>query len=164
MNIKFRIIIFLAAALLSVQAAAQVNIGYTYDVAGNRIAKYVTTPMAAPEQVEPAFPEYVQAENEKTVNGETENGERINAQTDNVGTEISVYPNPTIDGVTVRTSATDETTTTEIALYNTNGNRLVSRKSKTELTQIDMSKLPAGAYIMKISGNGKTVEWKIIKE
>ena len=65
-----------------------------------------------------------------------------------------VYPNPVVDVVNV---VVDDCT---LSLFSNEG-KLIKR---TEESQMNMSELPSGMYLLEISKEGKSVIKKIIKE
>ena len=79
-----------------------------------------------------------------------------NATADN---HIFVYPNPAKDHVTIAGNKIDKVEILTIA-----GQKIMEKECVNHhITNIDISNLPAGNYIAKISGNGKVVTKKINK-
>lgn len=75
---------------------------------------------------------------------------------------FSLYPNPVTDKITVETSSTP--TQSQLSIMNVNGQQLITRHITEPKTVIDISDLPIGVYIVRLT-NDKTVEvGKIIKE
>ena len=73
---------------------------------------------------------------------------------------VDVYPNPTTGIVELDLS---QSTTHQLSLYSWSGERVISQNISAN-TSIDMSLLPAGVYILRLSGNqGKSVTKRIIK-
>jgi hypothetical protein len=71
--------------------------------------------------------------------------------------KVSVYPNPTRDFVNINTSSKVSTVT----VYSTDGKQLLEDST----SKINISKLPAGVYIMKIYfADGKSSTQKIVKQ
>jgi len=71
----------------------------------------------------------------------------------------SIYPNPTNDGFF--SDAGEKAAT--VSIYNMNGMEMLS-KQVTGKTYIDISTLPQGLYIVKISTHDGTVEQKLVKK
>jgi hypothetical protein len=75
----------------------------------------------------------------------------------------SVYPNPTSDVLTLKVENLDHSTLS-YSLYNMSGKRLENKTLVGNETSIDMSKLVAGTYFLKVTDNDKEVStFKIIK-
>jgi hypothetical protein len=75
---------------------------------------------------------------------------------------MSVFPNPAAERVTIETSAIS--TQSQISIMNANGQQLITCKTSGPKTQIDISKLPGGVYFVRLTNN-KTVEMgKFIKQ
>jgi hypothetical protein len=76
--------------------------------------------------------------------------------------KIEVYPNPSSDYVTIETPLL--TTSGNLTILKLNGQECISRKLTENKIQIDISNLPAGIYITKVSDEtgvkvGKIVKW-----
>jgi hypothetical protein len=75
---------------------------------------------------------------------------------------ISIYPNPAHDYMTVETSFTPSQDL--LSISNLNGQQLITRQITQPKTQIDISYLPSGVYLVRLI-NDKTVEvGKIVRE
>ncbi len=73
---------------------------------------------------------------------------------------LKYYPNPVVDVFTV--TYTDAITSVEI--FNLIGQRVIAEKPNTNTALIDMSVLPAGAYILQVKANGQSQSIKVIKK
>ena len=74
---------------------------------------------------------------------------------------FSVYPNPASDRIYIQTSADIRNFKTE--LYNINGQRIIVKDfSNTNKAEFDISYLPKGIYLLRLSWNGNTTNKKII--
>jgi len=67
---------------------------------------------------------------------------------------ITVSPSPATDFLTVSGLQGNET----LRFYNINGQLLLTRKASSETETVQVSQLPSGIYLMKIS-NGQTMKW-----
>jgi hypothetical protein len=65
-----------------------------------------------------------------------------------IDAELLVYPNPAIDRVTIKSS--DTTPVSSVTVYNMAGVKLLSTSVSKDGT-VNLSRLPAGSYILKIS-------------
>ena len=73
---------------------------------------------------------------------------------------FSFYPNPTSDILHINAAKNIESVT----IYNMLGQQVISSKIGAISSDINMSKLPAGTYLMKVAINGVTKSYKIIKK
>ncbi len=71
--------------------------------------------------------------------------------------EITVYPNPARNIVTVTSTGVINTA----ELYNIQGQKLISRQTNGKKTELDIHTLPAGIYILKV---GEHFVSRIVKE
>jgi PKD repeat protein len=82
---------------------------------------------------------------------------RIEEFTDN----FSIFPNPASNQITIKTGVEDISTAT---IYSMNGAELMSVKLENDETTIDISKLQAGLYIIKVQSGNEFLTQKFIKE
>ncbi len=77
--------------------------------------------------------------------------------------DLSIYPNPTNSGVVMECEGGDATLHYE--LYNMKGQQVLSGRYEGGQLRIDMSKLAAGSYLMRVTNAEKTQygTYKIIK-
>jgi hypothetical protein len=78
-------------------------------------------------------------------------------------TEIKIYPNPTTEKITLEISGWENLQTGIFKLYSLNGQLLQERPVHSSTTEVSLSGLPQGAYILKVRINDRTEDWKIIK-
>ena len=112
---------------------------YSYDAAGNRIMreyKIIYIKKAVLEESQSVLDEH----------------------------EITVYPNPVRSNLEVKVTNLTKDTRTRIQIYDISGRLIYEKESIKETTQIDMSNKTNGAYFMRLSIDGKSTDWKIIKE
>ena len=72
---------------------------------------------------------------------------------------LKIYPNPVRNILTVSYSEN----ITAYKLYNTLGQQLMTKNVNANDTQIDMSSLPAGSYLLEVSAGGKSRMVKLLK-
>jgi hypothetical protein len=77
-------------------------------------------------------------------------------------TQISIYPNPTKGLLTVATSDI-RYPISDIRLYDIFGKMVGQSEIGQSEIVMDISHLPAGAYIMQIAVESEMTSWKIIK-
>ena len=72
---------------------------------------------------------------------------------------VTIYPNPTSDKLTISTPIQSH-----LSILNLNGQELIKQTNLELSTQIDISTLPSGVYIMKLMDEKTLKVEKIIKE
>jgi hypothetical protein len=76
---------------------------------------------------------------------------------------ISVYPNPVLNKTTVSPTGNFSLANKSVYVYNTLGEKVWAHRFYYNIEQVDLSKLPAGVYIM-VCGEGKDrIKLKILK-
>ena len=75
---------------------------------------------------------------------------------------ITVFPNPVMDKVTVRIK--DLEGSAAIRVFDMYGRMVMQQSSSQPLTQLDVSKLSSGIYLIKVMNGGKESTMKIVKE
>ncbi len=75
--------------------------------------------------------------------------------------EASIYPNPVKDVMKVDVKSSD---ISFIEIYNLAGSRILSKKVDQGITNIDVSSLSKGMYMVSLKGSGKLYNGKFIKE
>ena len=73
-----------------------------------------------------------------------------------------VYPNPATDNLTL--SLPSVTLKTEITIYNTLGEKMVESTTSIEKTELDISKLVSGVYMLEAKQGNKIIRQKFIKQ
>ncbi|MCX7697665.1 MAG: T9SS type A sorting domain-containing protein [Bacteroidales bacterium] len=73
---------------------------------------------------------------------------------------VSIYPNPVKDQLYVNLNSGNY----QLYIYNTLGNLVLSKEANGGMNVVDMSKLPAGLYIINVTGSGSNVVKKVIKQ
>ncbi len=74
---------------------------------------------------------------------------------------LNLYPNPASEKVTI---ITDMTEPSVISIYNLQGQILMRQKIQQGKTDIDISELAKGVYILRLYSNARTEAGRIIKE
>ena len=78
---------------------------------------------------------------------------------DNVIEGFSFYPNPTNGTLNLDSVESIE----DVAIYNLLGQQVLAQSVDATSTQLDTSSLATGAYLMKVTVNGQTGTYKVIK-
>ena len=76
---------------------------------------------------------------------------------------IKIYPNPTTNIINIEFTS-QNSTFVKCKLINVIGSTVFNQNLKDGKTQIDMSYLPAGIYILKVETTNKVYDYKIVKQ
>ena len=76
--------------------------------------------------------------------------------------QTTVYPNPTTDKIAIKLMNNNKVD--EYRIYATSGQQVAAGKNLRSDQQIDLSKLPAGLYILQIKVDDQLITHKIIKK
>lgn len=138
--------LFIAALLFStVQGYSQLYM-FSYDAAGNRTTrKYSINGMS------------IMKEEEET--GEASPYSRMMSSH-----QITAQITSTEGEVVIKVTPLDSDTQGMIAVYNMNGVQLLKVQIREEETSINLYGQPAGTYVLRVTVNGTTESWKIMKE
>ncbi|MDL2323155.1 T9SS type A sorting domain-containing protein [Bacteroidales bacterium OttesenSCG-928-A17] len=125
---------------------SQTTVRFTYDKAGNRTSRVIDmSQLRSSDSIEETEEEPVIFE------------DRI------AETSIKIYPNPTEGMLKIEIYNLPAEEKANIHLYDLSGNRILSKESDS-VTDIDITRQPAGVYVMVIVLGDKRTEWKIIKK
>lgn len=82
----------------------------------------------------------------------------------NINLEFSIYPNPTVDFLTLKVDNVDTSTLT-YQLFDMDGKLLEKNKLSSNITSIKLEEFPKSTYLLNVTNNQKTVKtFKIIKK
>ncbi|MBU0765160.1 MAG: T9SS type A sorting domain-containing protein [Bacteroidetes bacterium] len=76
---------------------------------------------------------------------------------------IELFPNPTKGSVMVRLTGFDPAEPVYMEVFGHSGQVIAGKKEMEKDNVIDLSRHPAGNYILRIRSGGGTTEWKIVK-
>lgn len=107
---------------------------------------------------------------EDSINGPTGWNQRniVDWVNESMGTEeldmiqTTVYPNPTTEKIAIKLMNNNKVD--EYRIYATSGQQLITGKNLNSEQSIDVSKLPAGLYILQIKVDDQLITHKIIKK
>jgi len=137
----------LLTVLVSVQAHAQTNYGFTYDACGNRLTRAV-----------------IQLKSAKIPSDTLTAKQAPNALFDKIGLQQTrIYPNPTKGLLRIEFPELSKQDAT-IRLYSSSGKLIIQKPGASAGNEIDLSSYPMGFYIMTLQVGENKKEWKIIKE
>ena len=78
--------------------------------------------------------------------------------------DLTIYPNPTHENLTISTQSANNNPLTELMLYNTQGKLLYKDKNNNNTNTINMSMYDKGIYLLIIMIEGNRKEFKVIKQ
>ena len=169
MNRKFIFLMLFAIPLICV-AQRQLVLSYDYDASGNRVLCKTINIIprdSLPEELPspPAPPE-----NQPLTSTSTSLTPNLTPQSAEyfvetiAQTEIKIYPNPTTEKITLEFSGDVRVENFRpLQLFSLSGQLLQEHPVHSPTTTVSLAGLPKGVYILKVSVNGVTEEWRVIK-
>jgi hypothetical protein len=171
-----RIIFLLCFAVpLFCMAQSQLARMYDYDASGNRTTCVVInlSPPKAPENPPDTTEVEVMSDELRVTSDELQvASDELQVTSDELyfvermgNVEIKIYPNPTTEKITLEFSGIVETRLiASLRLYSLNGQLLPEQPVHSSSTVVSLAGLAKGTYILKVQINGRTEDWKIIKQ
>jgi YD repeat-containing protein len=176
--------IFFLVSLMLLQTIALLSqrVEFTYDDNGNRLTRTIIIEQLKSNSVQ--FPvldsKSLKTSKNLTTEGEVSNipegedlsdskakrNERIaNASAISEDNEIItiVYPNPSNGLIKIDISNMPMSSKNEMRLYNLSGLELIVNRNFDSHTEIDISNLQDGIYILRIKINERVFDWKVVK-
>lgn len=132
--------LLMATLMLSSVVYAQ-RVTYSYDAAGNRIARTLST-------------ESLQAQRNMAMGG----------LSSSLGQKVIISPNPTEGLLYVRILSLSENDLCQMSLTNLSGQTVAEREVHAAQTEINLSSYPSGCYLLSVVINGEGITYKIIKK
>jgi hypothetical protein len=150
---KILLIISLFCALQTVQPQIQ----FAYDEAGNCVLKYKTVVMSAPRANAPS-------NNAPDTDESVQSSDNVKVE-DMIGNiKITLFPNPTKGLLQLEFENKSAETTVNYTLTDINGKYIAGGKRADNPLNLNLSNYAAGAYLLRITINGKKEIYKIIKQ
>ena len=157
---KKTITILAMLMLLQVSVSAQ-NIHFQYDAPGNRVKRWISQPIAPPQ-------------NNPSANNNTVISDDVNSLiSSNTSTSLSkltegdikVFPNPVQDKLNVQFTGSADAEGCSLQIYDGAG-KLFSREAELKNNnEINMQQAKTGTYfLIIINKEGKRLYWKLVKE
>ncbi|PKP24140.1 MAG: hypothetical protein CVU03_13545, partial [Bacteroidetes bacterium HGW-Bacteroidetes-2] len=84
----------------------------------------------------------------------------ILSTSDNTIEGFTFYPNPTSDVLNVKANSTIDT----ITIYNTLGQQILNKTIGATTSQLNVSNLTTGVYLIKVISEGQTGTYRLIKK
>ena len=131
------------------------TIKYTYDPAGNRVARRVIY-LPDEKKADKNNPDIL-SENSQA------NEQNQDAFQHNLGeSQIKVFPNPTRGKIMLEITGSNKNAS--VSVFDMSGKMVYSKKQFGSSGQIDLSRQPNGVYVMKVLVGDKVSEWEIVKQ
>ncbi len=152
---------------------AQPAFKFSYDASGNRIKRELidlSDPYEepGPEEPEPDFmvlenpdnfePDAIRTEQYDSKGKSLLSEQEVNAQ------QVTVYPNPTADRVTIAIPAEKLQARGSWSIFSASGKLIKSSKVIEEQVNISLKNEAPGYYILKLINGTETREWTILKD
>lgn len=139
---------------------------FAYDDSGNRKSRNLVTEPLKSGTVN--FPVLNPKDLELSKGLESVESKRIESkasiETEEGKINTLIYPNPTSGILKIEILNMPLGSKTEARLYDLSGNELIVRKNLELLSEITVSHLKVGIYILRVRVNEKLFDWKVIKE
>jgi hypothetical protein len=116
---------------------------YSYDLAGNRYFRHQGT-----ISCKKAVPE--------------DSNLKYTADLDQC--KVTIYPNPTKGLLKISLDGLKADLPSELSLYTMNGSMVKTMSPVNSYIEFDLTNHPFGVYFLRITANGKTTEWKVVRE
>ncbi len=157
---KLKIIIIAVLAVASLSSLAQ-DIEYYYDAAGNRITRKLIPPDPQVSPIEELGEETTAETESKT---EVEVKSQPEVYNDLVAEkQFKIYPNPTRGKLKIDMLNYSWDTQGSIQVFDLTGRLVKQIENLNSSMELDITKEPAGSYIMIIIIGNEKSEWKIVK-
>ena len=167
LNSQLSVALLLTVFLLyCTQAEGQTS--YGYDLSGNRISRVITLPSQTSSAVssadpltEPPADPVVEPVEEQSMEQSPEQQVYSEMLKD---FSVLIYPNPTKGELTVKIQGLAEEQTAVLRIYSASGSLILQKTGVRDMEYLDISHQPAGIYLLKITSEDTSTEWKIIKQ
>lgn len=146
-----QIILWLYLLLFPILSFGQEKIGYSYDAAGNRVKREIVL-----------LVKKTKSKHGIAKSGTHDLSDRLSGHT------VTVSPDPSGGSVTVRLSNLSSSDRCTVAAYTTQGAEIISSQPAAgngyAVVRVDLSRQPAGVYLLKITVNDNTSTWKVTRK
>ncbi len=149
-NVNKHALLLVFTIIISINSISQTT--YQYDENGNRTSRIIN--MGKDLQTTANFNDSLQGEPELPKPLQETLGEAT----------VKIYPNPTQGLLILESQGFDMDKLPEYEVYTLSGSLLMRVEAMENRQQIDLSKEPAGIYLLRIKSGALQREWKIIKQ
>lgn len=168
MKTKKSITILAMLMLLQVAVSAQ-NIHFKYDASGNRVKRWISQPIAPPQNNPSANNNTAIADDVNSLISSNTSTSLNNPASTSLSKltegDIKVFPNPVQDKLNVQFKGSADAEGCSLQIFDGAG-KLFSREAVLKNNnEINMQQAKAGTYFMIIiNKEGKRLYWKLVKE
>ena len=168
MKKKFICLLWLTLPLFCMaQLGSSLSFKYEYDDAGNRVLRKIIN-IGEPQSAPHAPQDSMTNDDSHTADRSPQTAYRLPLTAEYfveriAQTEIKIYPNPTTEKVTLEIAGWETLQTGGFKLFTLNGQLLQERPVHSISTEVSLSGLSKGTYILKVHINNQIEDWKIIK-
>jgi hypothetical protein len=162
-----KIILFLWFAIPVFCMAQKLEVRYEYDASGNRVSRktiVLEEPKTAPSAPQDSTLVANELEPFTTLMTQDLATEPEYFVEKIAQVEIKIYPNPTTEKITLEISVWENLQTGTFKLFSLTGQLLQEQPVHSATTTVSLAGLPKGTYLLKVSINNRTEDWKIIKQ
>lgn len=140
-NLKTKFLLF-SLLSCSLGLSAQTKISYSYDAAGNRVKREIVMSKTQNQakQTSASFSDMV------------------------ADRQIKISPNPTKGNLRIEVADGTTVEKGEVEVYSLGGIKITSAPIYNKVAVVDISQSANGIYILRVSIDGSSTSWKIIKE
>lgn len=121
-------------------------VSYTYDANGNRVARILS--VEALESMQKSVPD----------NSDTE------ASANEISSDVLIYPNPTTGMLKVEIRGDSNWEYIDYSVFSFDGDLLFLNRAQPPLFEIDLTAIPDGTYVLKLTIGLKVSSFKVIKQ
>lgn len=131
------------------------GIEFSYDPSGNRVSRTIFLPNLKSATINNTNESFFESQDVK---------HSYEDKIDNY--QFYIYPNPVKDELTIESKFLfdDLPAKANVAIYSLNGIKVRDEIITDNITPINLTGLPSGVYILLISINDQTSQWRIIKQ
>ena len=165
---KKSITILAMLMLLQVSVSAQ-NIHFQYDASGNRVKRWISQPIAPPQNNPSANNNTVISDDVNSLISSNTSTSLNNPASTSLSKltegDIKVFPNPVQDKLNVQFTGSADAEGCSLQIYDGAG-KLFSREAELKNNnEINMQQAKTGTYfLIIINKEGKRLYWKLVKE
>lgn len=147
---RYYILLLLFMFLTTICSKAQnVTVNFEYDESGNRTKRSIEL-----KEME---------ENANSVETEDSAGWQTEVSKTIQGAELTIFPNPTNGLISVNIAGADGSNIFRLTLSTLSGITIEECNTANGTTQLDISRLARGMYLLTVSTSDERCVWKIVK-
>lgn len=159
---KTRIIPLVCLAVLNSLLLSGQSVAFSYDANGNMTGKIIVLQQLQQNTLSfPVLnPELMQIQTQTNYAKGLDNND-ISSQDDKV--IINVYPNPSTGFIRIDIENNSEKSDNELFIYDLSGRPLIHKQKYMNKSEVDLTGLRDGVYVLRLRINKRIFDWKVIK-